>query len=71
MLFLLLEKRFAWAAWNLFDVGNQSVPTHLASTIPFGSFQCSFSTLLVLFLCSLQGVKTRPHHFHTNQATIG
>ena len=24
-----------------FDFGNQLVPTHLASNIPFGSFQCS------------------------------
>ena len=41
MLFLFLENCFSRAAWNLFDVGNQSVPIHLASDLPFGSFQCS------------------------------
>ena len=40
---------FSRAAWNLFDFGNQPVPTHLAN-IPFGSFQCS-----------LVGGKTRPN----------
>ena len=39
--FLFLENCFSRAAWNLFDVVNQSVPTHLASNIPFGWFQCS------------------------------
>ena len=54
MFFLFLENCFSRAAWNLFDVGDQSVPTHLASNIPFGSFQCSFSALW-------RGVKRRPH----------
>ena len=40
MFFLFLEICSSRAAWNLFDVGNKSVPTHLASTIPFGWFQC-------------------------------
>ena len=54
MFFVFLENCFSRAAWNLFDVGDQSVPTHLASNIPFGSFQCSFSALW-------RGVKRRPH----------
>ena len=33
---------FSRAAWNLFDVGNQSVPTHVASHIPFASFPVLF-----------------------------
>ena len=41
MFFLFLENCFSRAAWNLFDVGNQTVPTRLASNILFGSFQCS------------------------------
>ena len=49
MLFLFLKNCFSWAAWNLFDVGNQSVPTHPSNNIPFGSLQCT-----------LEGVKTRP-----------
>ena len=40
MFFLFIENCFSRAAWNLFDVGNQSVPARLASNIPFGSFQC-------------------------------
>ena len=42
MFFLFLENSFPRAAWNLFDVDNQSVRTHLASNIPFGSFQRSW-----------------------------
>ena len=38
---LFLESCFSRVAWNLFDVGDQSVPTHLASNIHLGSFQCS------------------------------
>ena len=34
MLFHFLENCFSRAAWNLFDVGNQSVPTHLVSNPP-------------------------------------
>ena len=48
--FLLIENCFSRAAWNLFDVGSRSVPTHLPNNIPFGPFQCS-----------LEGVKTRPN----------
>ena len=42
MYFLFLENCFSRAAWNLFDVGNQSVPTHVASHIPFASFPVLF-----------------------------
>ena len=41
LFFLFLENCFSRAAWNLFDVGNYSVRTHLASNLSFGSFQCS------------------------------
>ena len=41
MFFLFLKNSYSRAAWDLFDVGNQSVPTHLASNLPFRSFQCS------------------------------
>ena len=41
MFFLFLENCFSRAARHLFDVVNQSELTHLASNIPFGSFQCS------------------------------
>ena len=40
-LFQKIENCFSRAASNLFDIGNQSIPTHLASNVPFGSFQCS------------------------------
>ena len=43
--FLSLENCFSRAAWNLFDFGNQLVPTHLANNMPFGSFQCSLEGL--------------------------
>ena len=41
MFFLFLENCFSRAAWNLFNVDNQPIPTHLARHMPFGSFQCS------------------------------
>ena len=50
MFFLFLENCFSRVAWNLFDVGNPSVPTHLAS-----SFHSVRSSAL------WRGVKTRPH----------
>ena len=43
--FPLLQNCFSRAAWNLFDFGNQLVPTHLANNMPFGSFQCSLEGL--------------------------
>ena len=46
---------FSRAAWNLFDVGNRSVPTHLANNIPLGWFQCT-----------LEWVKTRPQSYTTS-----
>ena len=50
MSFLFLDIAFfSRAAWNLFDVGSQSEPPHLANNIPFGSL-----------LCPLEGAKTRP-----------
>lgn len=49
IVFLFLENCFRGLHGILFDVGN-SVPPHLANSIPLGSFQCS-----------LQGIKTRPH----------
>ena len=41
MFFLFPKNCFSRAAWKLFNVGNQSVLTRLASNIQFGSFQCS------------------------------
>ena len=53
--FLFLENCFSRAAWNLFDVGNQSVPNHLARD--------SIRFIPVLFGGGLRHVLTRSQQF--------